>query len=142
MRKWLIRISVALAILLPPAVVFRAVPFQEPGRFTEKQFQHLREGMTRNQVEAILGVPAGDYMGGKGDFRHFENGESWTDGTGVPKDLTDRWCGDDGAIILGFDEDGKMVERRLLACVAHRTASADLVGAHQGLAVLWQLSER
>jgi hypothetical protein len=111
MRKYfelVMAILLAAALITTAILVIFPIPRPETGRFTEKQFKRLMNGMTRDQVEAILGAPAGDYTNGKGDYRRFENGQS-ADGTCVTADLRDRWFGPDGAIFLAFDVDGRMV---------------------------------
>jgi hypothetical protein len=57
---------------------------------TEANFKRIREGMTMQEVEAILGAP-GDRMAGPGVLY-------W------------RWQGESGTAVVGFDGTGKVRE--------------------------------
>ena len=59
-RRWQIGLGlVALAMLLLMVVSWALLPPVE--RISTYHAQNIQEGMTREQVEAILGGPAGDY---------------------------------------------------------------------------------
>jgi hypothetical protein len=71
-----------------------------PDRATEENFDRLQPGMSRAEVEAILGPP-GDYRSGETTTR---SKVIWFRG-----DLL--WETDDVLIIVGFDESGEMWTR-------------------------------
>jgi hypothetical protein len=75
--------------------------------FTEEQFEQLKEGMTGDEVVAIMKVAEGDYTFGFGDYRQIAGWQT-IDGTGVPSELENTWCGRQGMIQVGFDRDGRL----------------------------------
>jgi hypothetical protein len=70
-----------------------------PGdQITRENFKRLREGMTRAEVEAIRGVPPGDYT--TGPVRVVYMGSARGFGR-----LRKEWLGDNGHIEMYFSED-------------------------------------
>jgi hypothetical protein len=89
-----------LAALAGLAVVVAAwviVLWPRPVRITKASYDRIREDMSRAEVYAILGPP-GDYATGPQAL-------SWPLGTDR---LTDRWYGDEYAIGLVLDQNGRV----------------------------------
>jgi hypothetical protein len=74
--------------------------FPRPSPVTKAAFDQLEVGMTRAEVEAILGGPPGDYTTGP------TNPNLTAIGTIDPEVEELWWCGDEGEINLGFDVRG------------------------------------
>src|SRR4051812_18243169 len=75
-----------------------------PGHhITPERFEHIEVGMTQQEVETVLGGPAGDYSWGA---------EPWVESSKTMELLlcrvvrTQTWVGDDAAIEVGFDRQG------------------------------------
>src|SRR5262249_12806073 len=64
MRKWKRRLFGVVAAVLLAGVALVAWP--RPGRITRVAFDRIRPGMSRAEVEALLGSP-GDYRTGVGE---------------------------------------------------------------------------
>jgi hypothetical protein len=64
-RRKLIAALVALAVLV---VVGAPVLWPPPNRVTQENYDSIRMGMSRTEVEAIFGAP-GDYTSGPTDYR-------------------------------------------------------------------------
>jgi hypothetical protein len=75
-------------------------------RVTRANYDRFQIGMTREEVEAILGLP-GDYSTGPSLFRTltFDRGEPSSEG-GAPT----YWGGDTGAIGIMFDRKGSVAQ--------------------------------
>lgn len=66
-------------------------------------FERVREGMTREEVEATVGCPPGDYTTpGAIVLRPMRSGEAWV--THV------CWVCDEAELILLFDDDGRVLK--------------------------------
>ena len=65
-------------------------------KINQESFLQIQKGMTRHEVERILGGPS-----------RCEDGYSvtWVGQTGMPMVEEDIWCGEKGAIIIVFDAD-------------------------------------
>jgi hypothetical protein len=106
MRKRKLLAAVGLAVLV---AVGAFVLWPRQGRFTRENCGRVREGMTRAEVEALLGPP-GDYRTGPVDF----------DGGLVPvrvapitmpwesADNDARWAGDSAYMAVRFDSAGRV----------------------------------
>jgi hypothetical protein len=75
-------------------------------RINRESFEKLQVGMSVAEVEAILGVPAGDYATGL----YVEVGlrKSFS----IHDTLASRWVGDDGVIRVWLNEGGKVLSCR------------------------------
>jgi hypothetical protein len=62
----------ALAIGLVVLAAWMFVLWQRPSRITEENFERIQPGMSRAEVEAILGPP-GDYRTGRGESKMSES---------------------------------------------------------------------
>jgi hypothetical protein len=76
-------------------------------RINMENFQRIKEGMTKAEVESLFGVPAGNYDDGPNDFfdqrPEKERQAAWADNGGAPTD----W-GSNGFIAhVWFDENDK-----------------------------------
>src|SRR5262249_11442376 len=90
MRKWVF-LALALVLLLVGGML--PVLFPRPSPVTREAFIRIKAGMTRAEVESILGGKPGDYrttpayaLSGSG------GGISW-----------DIWSGDEGEVCVYFD---------------------------------------
>src|SRR5262245_60905739 len=96
-RKWL-RALAAVAVVLAAGTAYLLWPRTD--RITPENYRHVQYGMSRQEVEAILGKP-GDYRSGRTVHdppwikmlpgEHFE----WAE-----------WEGDAGAAVVGYDSLG------------------------------------
>jgi hypothetical protein len=73
-----------------------------PHRINEGGFDQITQGMTRQEVEEILGRPPGNYT----DRREASFGGRRSAFT-FPED----WLSDDGLILVTFDEEGRVVRK-------------------------------
>ena len=107
-RKIVLSISIT-AILAAAIGLF--VAFYEENRFTERQHNRLKVGMTKDEVIRLLRCPPGDYTNGKGSYLLLGSTGATMDrmdlGPG-PGELRDWWCGSHGAIWAHFDDDGRL----------------------------------
>jgi hypothetical protein len=65
-------------------------------QITYENYQRIRAGMTRTEVEALLGCRPGDYSGGP--LVTVSGGNCWWE------DSDSRWIGNDGIIIIRFKD--------------------------------------
>jgi len=94
-RRFMLGIT-ALA-LLGIAGFFSWKRFKERGKdITWENYERIHDGMTRSQVEAIFGVPAGDYRTRDPEPITFQT-------AGVEGTLR-AWLGDEGYALIWFDE--------------------------------------
>jgi hypothetical protein len=124
-RKLLVALA-CLAVVVGAGVV--VLWPRSSSRITRENFARIKEGMSRGQVEAILGAP-GDYRTGTGeDLAAGSEGWSW-----YPEDESVRdgdwlvvepdgsmmdslgqryvWVSDTAQIQLRFSEDGPLIDR-------------------------------
>jgi hypothetical protein len=78
-------------------------------RINRERFEQIKEGMTRDEVIALIGLPPGDYTFMKAEWINLAvMCSKW------PPWLTQEdWAGDAGCIILTF-EGGKVVDRQFI----------------------------
>ncbi len=67
--------------------------------FAQELADQISIGMTRDEVEAILGCPPGDYTTGPCD----------TPPLGSRGFIRDKWLSDTGIIVVLFNDDGRVV---------------------------------
>jgi hypothetical protein len=111
-----------LAVALLAAAAFAVWPW--PDRITEENFNRIKEGMSRADMEAILG-PAGDYttgpvLGGPRESWHRRNFDE--DPDSVKQRIT--WIGDRGWIVALADAEGR--PRRLVFSPAEKGKQGSL----------------
>jgi hypothetical protein len=124
---------VALAGLAVVAAAGAVVLWPRPERITRENFDRIRDGITRADVEAILGPP-GDYRTGHGEM-DYGTGENtdWTPDSGpdfAPRTNWSRlrgvrgqssedpslragWIGDSFAILIVVDKSGQVTHKSL-----------------------------
>jgi RNA polymerase sigma factor (sigma-70 family) len=73
---------------------------REP-RFTQRQSDQIRAGMSVAQVTALLGCPPGDYTGGRGCYVAFVDPFPLA---ALRREYPVNWCGHQGAIGLALDK--------------------------------------
>ncbi len=78
-----------------------------PSRVTRENFDRIREGMSRAEVEGILG-PRGVYANGPVFLPALKQCVL----AGEPTDATWAWYTDDATVRIDFDESGGVVETR------------------------------
>jgi hypothetical protein len=112
------RLFLVLAALAALAVAGTAAVLWPRPRVTKESYECVKLGMTRREVESIVGVPPGDYTGGPmrpTDDEYAEDirgdvVESWHRlGDGKISLLlpSERWEGDAGCLGVGFDPAGR-----------------------------------
>jgi hypothetical protein len=99
-RRTLLVLLAGLAVVVAARVI---VLWQQPDRITRENCDRIREGMTRAEVEAILGPP-GDYTTWPTDITRWPRGTDWRMG-----DLFAEWRGDEGRILVLLDQDDGLV---------------------------------
>ena len=118
-RRKLLMVLAGLAVV----VVLRPRP---PSRITLENCNRIREGLSRAEVEAILGPP-GDYRTGPGETGHgsTENmfwtldspdvargGMHWSNVSQSDPGLWAIWLSDSATAIIGIDDSGTVVFKR------------------------------
>jgi hypothetical protein len=98
-RHWLVLLLLAIVVAASgaAALLFR----QRSLDFKPEQSDRIRAGMTRAEVEALLGGPPGDYATGYTELRVLRARKGL--GRGGPEDTYELWLGDSGAIWVFFD---------------------------------------
>ncbi|HEV3257706.1 MAG TPA: hypothetical protein VG013_12545 [Gemmataceae bacterium] len=109
-RNWVL---LALILLIGLALGWALVSRALPPRFTEEKVARIHEGMTEEEVVAILGKPAGYYA--SFDAPDVLPPESWKTPEGYP--LPDGtfmrgWVSDAGAVEVYFRPDGRVRRSR------------------------------
>jgi hypothetical protein len=101
MRKYLLA-GLAVALLLGGALFALLRPWHCP--VTHSTFAWIKEDMTRAEVETILGGPPGDYRTRPVDTEGFH----FPTATLAGLTQMQEWQGDEGDIVLRFDDDGRV----------------------------------
>jgi hypothetical protein len=71
-------------------------------------FQQIRKGMTRQEVEKLLGAPPGDYTSGR------SSGSLLALPTAPGEKSRYHWASDEGLITVAFDKDDRVVGEQYL----------------------------
>src|SRR5262249_15470800 len=95
-KKKLVCLGIVAALIA--AVYFLIRPGVPSHNINLATVERIQKGMTLAEVEAILGVPAGDYTTGPTT--------SHCNGWMGPGDK--EWAGDEGVIAVWFDREGKI----------------------------------
>lgn len=104
MRKRLIK-GIALVAVLAAAGIAAILYFGPSPRIDDASLAQIRQGMTLAQVERLIGAPAGDYGFGNGELM---NEVFWPVLDRFQESATAKvWRGQDMAIVVEFDEDGR-----------------------------------
>jgi hypothetical protein len=91
-------------IVIAIAAGQQLIPFANP-RISQAVCEKIREGMTESDVEELIGAPAGDYTTGPVT-------RAPCLGTGyvvVECETRKEWISDQGAIVVRFDQNKKVV---------------------------------
>jgi outer membrane protein assembly factor BamE (lipoprotein component of BamABCDE complex) len=115
MRKHRRKLLVAVAVAITAAGVYTGYCLFWPRhRINRDSFAQIREGMTHAEVQAILGVPPGDYFS-EDVHRLFEN--SRNDYVFVQPTGDGGWCAvwwsDAACVAVRFQPDGTVAEKGL-----------------------------
>jgi hypothetical protein len=94
-------------ILVFPLVLFLVLPPRREFGVTKQNCARIEKGMTKAEVWAILGVPPGDYTGG----RNYPRPSSWYT-WGRPKET---WLGPDCDLLVIYDPESGLVEEIYLS---------------------------
>jgi hypothetical protein len=94
------RMLVGFLVLGLAAITTTGVTSGRCDRITWKNINRIRPGMTERHVEEILGVPAGVYNASNPAVPSIPGGK-W-------------WIGDGPAVVVFFDEEGKVSDHALL----------------------------
>jgi hypothetical protein len=123
-RRTLLVVLAVLAVVVAAGVVLWPRP---PSRITRENFDRIREGMTRAEVEAILGPP-GDYRTHFGQTADGNGGEhgwlpdpdeykpaiaTWRDAGENPFGKFNgeaTWVGDTVLVLVVIDDTGRVLE--------------------------------
>jgi hypothetical protein len=116
-RRWKLLVAVAAVAMLIAVFVI----WPRPDRVTRGNFDRIKNGMSRAEVEAILGPP-GDYRNGPSrEFRQAVFTPLYPD-----QDL--EWVGDDGWGHIICDSSGHVLETRFYSTLrAKQTAFENLL---------------
>ncbi len=105
-----------LAVLISSSLLLQNAPSQASmptPRINLGAFEEIREGMSKQQVERILGVPSGDYC--SGNFIAFD---IYSGGVLMMGGQREDWFGNDGIVQVGFDSHDNVLWKRFVK-VAH-----------------------
>lgn len=103
--RWLAGVCLILLTLL--AWQFRVWAWALGPNITPAAAHQIKPGMTEAEVEAIIGVPPGNYTGFP--FSFGKRQEYSTFATVAGTKLRRVWIGEKGKLIVGFDGDGRFV---------------------------------
>ncbi len=99
-------VAVLAWLLLPPPA----------SQVTMAAFVEIKEGMTLAEVEAVMGGQPGDYATGVVEVSISASSPVLRDwmscevvGTSLPGARCEQWYGDEGDVLVGFDEAGRVV---------------------------------
>ena len=114
-RRLLTLMTIGVLALLACAALLFLLP--KPIDVTEASCGRIQPGMTRTEVEAILGGPPGDYETGKRGIvlDRYGNGVLMEEGR------MEEWGGDEGFLQIGFDENDSVLWTRFVSAGRRRT---------------------
>jgi hypothetical protein len=83
-------------------------------RITKENIAAIKEGMTEAEVQALLGVPAGDYSSKQTGGVFILGDRPWADSFFAGPDIVERdggkfWVGDETSVWVRFDDVGQVV---------------------------------
>jgi hypothetical protein len=99
-KRWLAALAIALLLV---GVIFPLL-FPRPSKVTRAAYERIEKGMSREEVEAILGGPPGDYT-----TRPTLPGLTTADSI-----LDTGWWGDEGIILLDFNDSGAVTQKHFI----------------------------
>ena len=80
-------------------------------RINRTGFENIRKEMTEREVEAVLGVPAGDYA--TGPIRLITFGDAPKTTYFVFRPAEKKWVGNEAVIEVWFDDNGRVEDKRI-----------------------------
>lgn len=98
-KKWWLLTALLLVLAIGVAIGILVFIPPTPG-VTYANYSRIEEGMSRDEVNALLGAPRRQGVAG-GVFRG--------DSDGKPGLASSRWDSGDNAVVVEFDEDGRVV---------------------------------
>ena len=102
--KWIV-LLITVAAAAGAAVYFGWLPLAgSTHRINPYTSMKLRVGMTQSKVEAIFGVPPGDYSSEPGRARVQARGD------GQPELRREDWTSDEGGAVVYFGPDSKVAD--------------------------------
>jgi hypothetical protein len=96
-RRFLVGGVVLLALVVAVVALPRLNRKTNPPPVSHERYERIREGMTVEEVEAVIGVPPGNYETRR--HRRITYAFPWSDSI---------WRGDEGAIAVRFDGSGRV----------------------------------
>ena len=97
-RRRVLTVCSALLALVAVAMVATHIPWARPPAVSRQECDQLKEGMTREEVEEVIGGPPG----------HYATREYLPSPDGSHYFKYDYWVGDEGMIFVHFDEGGRV----------------------------------
>jgi hypothetical protein len=124
-----LRVLAGVAVVLAAGTGYLLWPRTD--RITQENFGRVHAGMSRREVEAVLGKP-GDYRSGR-----TSHDPPWIKAAvGEPLEWV-QWEGDAGAALVGYDSSGSVRKELFLAATPLKLTPLDRLGWRIG-----QLLER
>ncbi len=129
-RRLLVCVCLILSVPLAGLLTFRLVVRQP--RINRASYERIAFGMTAAEVEAILGVPPGNYVGDRGYGIRYRDVESKPatdieEALRMARSTEHRWYGEEGAIIVWMDSRGVMVRKQFGDCFLVEESESFLV---------------
>lgn len=107
-RSKLLVLLLTVAAAVGAVVLFGWLPLAGPAhRINPHTGMKLRVGMTQSQVEAVFGVPPGDYSSEPPGERVRARGD------GQPGLRREDWASDEGGAVVYFGPDGRVADLTL-----------------------------
>jgi hypothetical protein len=118
MRRRKLLAAVGLAVVVAAGMVVLWPRANQPDRVTEENYDRIQHGMTRTEVEAILGSP-GDYTTGPTLVRY-------PDGRSARHSyVSDRWVTDSLVVYVSFDDSDRVWHSFTLPNLRHERGLLD-----------------
>lgn len=91
-------------------------------RISRESYNEIKAGMTEQEVEGLLGGPAGDYTNGRCHVPYIGNACSLCDEESYFAEIAEiresrDWTGCKGLVSVGLNEGGRVVEKRFFPVV-------------------------
>jgi hypothetical protein len=105
MKRWLVAVSVVLLAVGGALSLFLSGYWSSRPGITRANFDRLEPGMSRAQVEAILGGPPGEYVTWHGPEPYLP--VPW----GIHYHQYEFWTGDECEVAVLFDASGRLSDK-------------------------------
>jgi hypothetical protein len=120
-------ISVSILAVLAIGVFALGWLLQPKPRIDQETLDKTKVGMTRSEVESIIGAPPGNYGVGEGTI------EFWSGRRPLQHQEHKVWLGQKHAIRVWFDAEGKVYERDFVVVYREYDSSFDRILGFFGL---------